>query len=92
VEQADETELSEAAARADRGGLFNCPHTGVALAAVIKLAARGEIRRHERVVVLSTANALKFTDFKVASTAGVPTDLPNDYDAVRRALDRALPA
>jgi threonine synthase len=92
VEQASEGELSEAAARADRSGLYNCPHTGVALAAVIKLARRGEILRHERVVVLSTANGLKFTDFKIASTACTPIELPNEYDAVRRALDRALPA
>ena len=33
VEQASEAELAEACARADRTGLFNCPHTGVALAA-----------------------------------------------------------
>ena len=30
VEQATEDELANAAARADRTGLFNCPHTGVA--------------------------------------------------------------
>ena len=46
VEQATESELSDAAARADRTGMFNCPHTGVALAALEKLAARGEIDRH----------------------------------------------
>src|SRR4249920_3224369 len=65
VEQASEAELADASARADRTGLFNCPHTGVALAALEKLAARGEIGRQERVVVVSTANGLKFTDFKV---------------------------
>ncbi|MBM3225183.1 MAG: threonine synthase, partial [Candidatus Tectomicrobia bacterium] len=32
VEQASEDELANAAARGDRTGLFNCPHTGVALA------------------------------------------------------------
>ena len=32
VEQASEQELAEAVARADRTGMFNCPHTGVALA------------------------------------------------------------
>ena len=40
VEQATEAELADAAARADRTGLFNCPHTGVALAALEKLVAR----------------------------------------------------
>jgi threonine synthase len=100
VEQASETELADAAARADLSGLFNCPHTGVALAALEKLVARGDIRKNERVVVISTATGLKFTDFKIAyhqadSTVGQrkyanpPVDLPNDYDAVRRAIDEA---
>jgi threonine synthase len=65
VEQATEQELADAAARADRAGLFTCPHTGVALAALEKLASAGTIRKHERVVVISTAHGLKFSDFKV---------------------------
>jgi threonine synthase len=92
VEQATETELAAAAARGDRTGMYNCPHTGVALAAAFKLVARGAIRPDERVVVLSTANGLKFTDFKVASSGNPPIELPNDYDAVRRALETAVPA
>ncbi len=92
VEQASEAELAAAASRADRTGMYNCPHTGVALAAVFKLVERGEIRRRERVVVLSTANGLKFTDFKIASSGNPPIELPNDYDAVRRALESAVPA
>ncbi len=92
VEQASETELAAAAVRGDRTGMYNCPHTGVALAAMLKLAARGEIRRRDRVVVLSTANGLKFTDFKVATAGHLPIELPNDYDAVRRALDQTVPA
>ncbi len=98
VEQATESELADAAARADRTGMFNCPHTGVALAALEKLAARGDIARTDRTIVISTANGLKFSEFKVAyhtnAIAGVsarhanpPVDLPNDYDAVRRAVD-----
>jgi len=100
VEQATEAELSDAAARADRTGMFNCPHTGVALAALLKLRERGQIGARDRVVVISTANGLKFTDFKVGyhsgTLAGVPStrankpvELPNDYDAVRRAIDTA---
>ena len=101
VEQASEAELADAAARADRTGMFNCPHTGVALAALIKLRARGLIDPKERVVVVSTANGLKFTDFKIRyherALEGVegnyvnrPVELPNDYDAVRRAVDAAV--
>jgi len=103
VEQASEAELADAAAAADLTGLFNCPHTGVALAALEKLVSRGEIARTDRVVVVSTANGLKFTDFKVRyhdgelpdvpnpKHANHPVLLPNDYtvirDAVRRAMD-----
>ncbi len=96
VEEATESELAEAAAAADRAGAFTCPHTGVALAALEKLVARGEIKRTERVVVVSTANGLKFSQFKVRyhenAIPGVesrhgnrPIELPNDFDAVRRA-------
>jgi threonine synthase len=91
VEQASEAELADAAARADRAGLFNCPHTGVALAAAARLAARGEIGRADRVIVLSTASGLKFTEFKIASARNAPVNLPNDYDSVRRALEGAMP-
>lgn len=99
VEQATEPELADASARADRTGMFNCPHTGVALAVLEKLAARGEITRDQRVVVVSTANGLKFSDFKLqyhtrqlagidAQLANAPVELPHDYDAVRRAIDQ----
>ena len=45
VEEATEDELADACARADRTGLYTCPHTGVALACLFKLRARGVIRR-----------------------------------------------
>ena len=98
VEQASEAELAEAATRADRTGMYSCPHTGVALAALIKLRERGLIDASARVVVISTANGLKFTDFKLGyhesrlpdvtpQRANALIELPNDYDAVRRAID-----
>jgi threonine synthase len=102
VEIASEAELADASAHADLDGLFTCPHTGVALAALTKLAARGEVKRDQRVVVISTASGLKFADFKVgyheARLAGVatpryrnaPVELPERYDAVRDALHRGL--
>jgi threonine synthase len=65
VEQASEQELAEAAARADRTGMYACPHTAVGLAVLEKLVARGVVKKDERVVCVSTANALKFTEFKV---------------------------
>lgn len=66
VEQASEEEIMDVAARADRTGMFNCPHTGVALAALEKLMKKNVIQPDERVVVVSTAHGLKFTDSKVA--------------------------
>ena len=99
VEQATETELADAAARADRTGMYNCPHTGVALAVLIKLRTSGQISGAERVVVISTANGLKFTDFKLGYHKGllpelsptlsnVPIELSNNYDAVRKQVDQ----
>ncbi len=102
VEQASEDELADAAARADRDGLYVCPQTGVALAALFKLVEKGVIRREERVVVISTAHGLKFTDFKVgyhdgrlpqvtSRLANPPLELPADINAVRQALKDRLP-
>jgi len=101
VEQATEDELANAAARADRTGMYCCPHTGVALAVLTKLVERGEIRADERVIVISTAHGLKFTDFKVgyheqtlqdvlARYPNPPVELPADYSAVQRAIDAAI--
>jgi threonine synthase len=101
VEQASEDELAEAAALADRAGLYACPHTGVALAVVAKLARQGIIRREQRVVVISTAHGLKFSEFKVAYHEGTladavarhrnpPIELPADADEVRRTIERRL--
>jgi threonine synthase len=103
VEQASEQELADESARADRTGMFNCPHTGVALAALRKLIERKVIRSHERVVVISTAHGLKFADQKTAYHLGalpgvspshpnLPAELPAEprhvADAIARHVDR----
>lgn len=102
VEQASEAALADAAARADRHGVFACPHTGVALAALEQLAAAGQVRRDHRAVVISTASGLKFAEFKVGYHEGrladvpaprhrnVPIELPADLDAVREHVRRGL--
>jgi threonine synthase len=81
VEQASEAELCEAAARADAAGMYTCPHTAVALATLEKLVANGTIGKEQRVVVVSTAAGLKFTEFKVkyheGSIEGVQSRLAN---------------
>ncbi len=71
VEEATEQELVDESALADRTGMFNCPHTGVALAALRKLVNRGIIRPDERVVVISTAHGLKFADQKTGYHTGI---------------------
>ncbi len=79
VEQASEQELADASARADKTGLFNCPHTGVALAGLIKFVERGEVKRGERVVVVSTAHGLKFGDVKAAYHTGTLPGIRSTY-------------
>lgn len=97
VEEATEDELANAAALADKTGLFNCPHTGVALAALFKLLERNEIKKDERIVIISTAHGLKFTDFKVkyhenrleeveSRYANAPVELPPEYDKVKNTI------
>ena len=65
VAQVSEDALANAAHRADRTGLYCCPHTGVALGALFQLREKGVIDKEEKVVVVSTAHGLKFTEFKV---------------------------
>jgi len=97
VEEATESELANAVGRANLTGLFCCPHTGVALAVLEKLVNQGEISKSDRVVVVSTANGLKFTDFLhkyhtdklegiSSEYAYAPIDLPADYDKVRETI------
>jgi threonine synthase len=100
VEQASEEELADAAALGDRTGMFNCPHTGVALAVLIKLLKAKKIDKSERVVVISTAHGLKFVEMKVkyhqrelefpSRHANQPVELPASLDAVKDALAKAL--
>ncbi len=97
VEQASEDELANAAAKADRTGLLNCPHTGVALAVLLKLIKRGEISQEHKVVVISTANGLKFADFQLryhesrlpdvtSHYANLPVELPAEYEIVKNTI------
>jgi threonine synthase len=97
VEKATESELANAAGRANKTGLLCCPHTGVALAVLEKLVQSGEIKKKDRVVVISTANGLKFTDFlfkyHTNQIEGIdsehefsPIELPADYEQIKNAI------
>ncbi len=101
VEQASEEELADAAARADRTGMFNCPHTGVALACLEKLVKKNVIQAHERVVVISTAHGLKFADLKTRYHEGTlqgvssrhrnrPIEMGSEPSAVASQIHREL--
>lgn len=101
VEQVEEHEMAAAAAMADATGMYTCPHTGTALAALFKLLQRQEVRSHHRVTVVSTAHGLKFTPFKVgyhegtlpeveSDLANPPVYLPADADVVRDTIQRKL--
>jgi threonine synthase len=101
VAQATEHELANAAALADRTGMYTCPHTAVALAVLFQLVEKGVIGANDRTVVISTAHGLKFTRFKTGYHEGTlsevesryanpPLELPADVEQVRAALDRRL--
>ena len=97
VEEAKESELANMVGRANKTGLLCCPHTGVALAVLEKLVDRGDIKKRDRVVVISTANGLKFTDFLFkyhtdqikgiqSDYAFSPVELAAKYEDVRKVI------
>jgi threonine synthase len=101
VEQASEEEIANTVAQADQTGLYCCPHTGVALTALKKLLQKGIIDPRERVVVISTAHGLKFSQFKIdyhhqqlegiqAQFANPPLEIPATYEAVQTALAKLV--
>jgi threonine synthase len=101
VAQATEHELANAAALADRTGMYTCPHTAVALAVLFQLIEKGLVSRDDRTVVISTAHGLKFTRFKTGYHEGTlsevesryanpPLELPADVAQVRTALANRL--
>jgi threonine synthase len=96
VASVSEEALTRVARDADRSGLYVCPHTAVALAAVERAVRDGGIAKGSRVAVVATAHGLKFTEFKVATAAdavpdarlgetAAPREVPDDYAAVQKA-------
>jgi threonine synthase len=101
AESVSEDRLSDAAARGDLTGFYHCPHTGVALGALEQLVEKGVIEKGSKVVVVSTAHGLKFSEFKTgyheSKLVGVESRLANrvqriapDYAAVQDALKSLL--
>ena len=101
VYQVTEQQLADAAHRADLTGLYCDPHTGVALGALEQMVEQKKIDPGERVVIVSTAHGLKFSEFKTKyheeELAGVQSkyanpilSLPADADKVRDALTKRM--
>jgi threonine synthase len=97
--EVSEEELANAAHLADRSGLYCCPHTGVALGALTQLVDNKQIDPSEKVVVISTAHGLKFSEFKVqyheqalkdiqAKYANPITECPADAGKVQEILEK----
>jgi threonine synthase len=83
--------------------MYCCPHTGVALAVMIKLLEKQKISKTDKTVVISTAHGLKFSEFKVgyheknlpgvnSLHANMPVMLPPDANMVREAIEKELSA
>ncbi|MCD6023223.1 MAG: threonine synthase [Fibrobacteria bacterium] len=101
VYQVTEQQLADAAHRADLTGLYCDPHTGVALGALEQMVDAKKIGAGERVVIISTAHGLKFSEFKTkyhekeladvqSKYANPILSLPADVDKVRDALRRRM--
>ncbi len=101
VYEVSEEELANAAHMADRTGLYCDPHTGVALGALFKMVAAQEVSRKEKVVVVSTAHGLKFSEFKtryhkqtlegvVSRHANPILECSADPEKVKELLEKAL--
>jgi threonine synthase len=99
VYQVTEEELANAAHLADRTGLYCDPHTGVALGALIQMIEDKSVSRKDRIVVVSTAHGLKFSEFKTryhkgeldavnAKYANPISECPADTGKVREILER----
>lgn len=66
MQVAAEYDLNEAVSICGKDGYFVCPQTGIALVGVRNAVKEGWIKKGERVVVVSTATGLKFTETAAA--------------------------
>lgn len=66
MQVAAERDLNEAVSICGKDGYFVCPQTGIALAGARNAVKEGWIKKGERVIVVSTATGLKFTETAAA--------------------------
>jgi threonine synthase len=107
VERVTEQEIADAKALIGQCGIGCEPASAATLAGIRKLTAAGTIARDADVVAILTGNVLKDTDFIyryhtrqltapdgeriVSRFANEPVKLPNDRDAIRRAVAKPAP-
>ncbi len=84
---AEERDLNEAVAICGKDGYFVCPQTGIALAGVRNARRQGWISRGARVVVVSTATGLKFTD---SAAANLQRDIISAQDCKTETVAKIL--
>ena len=70
MQVAREEDLNEAVAVCGKDGHFVCPQTGIALDGVRSAVKKGWIKKGQRVIVVSTATGLKFTEAAAANLQG----------------------
>ncbi|MEO7423920.1 MAG: threonine synthase [Fibrobacteria bacterium] len=99
VYEVTEEQLANAAHLADRTGLYCDPHTGVAIGALMQMVDEKAVSRKDRIVVVSTAHGLKFSEFKtkyhkaellgvMAKYANPISECPPETDKVRAILEK----
>ena len=99
VYSVSEEQLADAAHLADRTGLYCDPHTGVAMGALIQMIDAKKVSRKDRIVVVSTAHGLKFSEFKTRyhkqemagfdpKYANPISECPANTDKVREILEQ----
>lgn len=97
VEEVSEQELMDAMVEVDNCGISICPNSGTAVAGYKKLREKNIIQKKEKVVIVSTAHGLKFSQLKIdyhqkkyshinCNKANTPISLPATLDAVKNIL------
>ena len=102
VEQASETNFPMPRQWRTEQARLTARTQGVALAVFLKLLEKKVLSPKEKIVVVSTAHGLKFVEFKAgyhrsvlegisSELSNVPVELPNDYKAVKDAIQSRIP-
>ena len=67
---------------AGREGIGICPETAVCFDCLEKLAAAGQIRSHEKVVVFNTGAAQKYPEVVSIDLPRIDKDKPPDFERI----------